>query len=141
MLDSLEVYFAGPVVTSDEVIWKWELANEILKLRPGWNIYVPQEVSETDTKEIFDVLKKHLIYSDVVVAILDGSDSDSGTCWEVGYAFAKELDIIGVKTDFRTTGFMNLMLKYSVDCMIEVDHKTTLKQLAEKIVTEIERKA
>ena len=38
---------------------------------------------------------------DAVVAILDGPDSDSGTCIEIGYARAKGKPVIGVRTDFR----------------------------------------
>ena len=38
---------------------------------------------------------------DAVVAILDGPDSDSGTCVEIGYARALGKPIIGIRTDFR----------------------------------------
>lgn len=42
--------------------------------------------------------------SDRVVAIMDGCDPDSGTCWECGYAYAKGKPIIVVRTDFRGVG-------------------------------------
>ena len=41
--------------------------------------------------------------ADVVIAILEGSDADSGTCIEMGYAAAKGIPIIGVRTDFRAS--------------------------------------
>jgi nucleoside 2-deoxyribosyltransferase len=34
---------------------------------------------------------------------MDGVDPDSGTAWEVGYAYGKE-PVILVRTDFRRTG-------------------------------------
>ena len=37
----------------------------------------------------------------VVVAWLDGSDVDSGTAPEVGYAYAKGIPVVGLVTDFR----------------------------------------
>jgi len=36
-----------------------------------------------------------------ILAWLDGPDSDSGTSFEVGYAFAKGIPVIGIRTDFR----------------------------------------
>ena len=38
---------------------------------------------------------------DAVVGILDGADADSGTCVELGYAYARGKPIIGLRTDFR----------------------------------------
>jgi nucleoside 2-deoxyribosyltransferase len=39
--------------------------------------------------------------SDIVFAILDGVDVDSGTASEIGYAFAKGKVILGYRGDFR----------------------------------------
>lgn len=39
--------------------------------------------------------------SDLVLAILDGSDVDSGTAAEIGYAAALSKPIVGVRTDLR----------------------------------------
>jgi nucleoside 2-deoxyribosyltransferase len=41
---------------------------------------------------------------DGVVAVLDGSDVDSGTAAEIGYAFAKNKPIVGYRGDFRLSG-------------------------------------
>lgn len=38
---------------------------------------------------------------DLVVAVLDGVDVDSGTAAEVGYAFAKGKPVVGYRGDFR----------------------------------------
>ena len=39
-------------------------------------------------------------HSDAVVAVLDGADTDAGTCIELGYAKGRGKLVIGVRTDF-----------------------------------------
>src|ERR1700679_1952653 len=39
--------------------------------------------------------------ADMVLAVLDGTDVDSGTAAEIGYAFAKGKPILGYRGDFR----------------------------------------
>ena len=51
--------------------------------------------------DIFKLDIKHVDMSKVVVALLDGQDVDSGTCIELGYAYAKGKKIFGLLTDFR----------------------------------------
>lgn len=36
---------------------------------------------------------------DLVVASLDGLHVGAGTAWEIGYAYAKNIPVIGIKTD------------------------------------------
>jgi nucleoside 2-deoxyribosyltransferase len=53
---------------------------------------------------------------DIVVAVIDGADADSGTCWEMGYAYALGKRIVALRTDFRAVGhheLVNLMLEES----------------------------
>ncbi len=47
----------------------------------------------------------------VVVAWLDGSDVDSGTATEVGYAYAKGIPVVGLVTDFRIPSEFSLTRK------------------------------
>lgn len=42
--------------------------------------------------------------SDLVLAVLDGSDVDSGVAAEIGYAYAQNKKIFGYRSDFRLTG-------------------------------------
>jgi nucleoside 2-deoxyribosyltransferase len=42
--------------------------------------------------------------AEIIVAILDGSDIDSGVAAEIGYAYALNKRIIGYRSDFRQTG-------------------------------------
>ena len=54
-----------------------------------------------------------------MVAVLDGSDVDSGTSSEIGYAAALDKPIIGYKGDFRISsenegGIVNLQIEYFI---------------------------
>ena len=56
---------------------------------------------------------------DLVVAILDGADVDSGTAAEIGYAFAREKRIVGYRGDFRLAAdnigsTVNLQVEYFI---------------------------
>jgi nucleoside 2-deoxyribosyltransferase len=57
-----------------------------------------------DPKTYADIFKQCLAEidsADAVVAVLDGADADSGTAFEVGYAFSRRVPIVGVRTDYR----------------------------------------
>ena len=56
---------------------------------------------------------------DAVFAVLDGTDVDSGTAAEIGYAFAKGKPILGYRGDFRLSadnegGVVNLQVEYFI---------------------------
>ena len=56
---------------------------------------------------------------DLVFAVLDGSDVDSGTAAEIGYAFARGKKILGYRGDFRLSadnegGTVNLQVEYFI---------------------------
>jgi nucleoside 2-deoxyribosyltransferase len=56
---------------------------------------------------------------DAVFAVLDGTDVDSGTAAEIGYAFAKGKPIIGYRGDFRLSAdnegcIVNLQIEYFI---------------------------
>jgi len=56
---------------------------------------------------------------DMVFAVLDGVDVDSGTAAEIGYAFAKGKPIVGYRGDFRLSAdnegaVVNLQVEYFI---------------------------
>ncbi len=74
---------------------------------------------------------------DAVVAILDGPDSDSGTCIELAYARAKGKPVIGVRTDFRDGEVHGLNVMTAGICSSLVRLPSTsgsIGELAEKVV-------
>jgi nucleoside 2-deoxyribosyltransferase len=57
--------------------------------------------------------------ADMVLAVLDGVDVDSGTAAEIGYAFAKGKPILGYRGDFRVSAdnegsTVNLQVEYFI---------------------------
>ena len=45
-----------------------------------------------------------IVAADAVLAILDGTDVDSGTAAEIGYAAALDTPVVGLRLDTRNTG-------------------------------------
>jgi nucleoside 2-deoxyribosyltransferase len=114
-----EIYLAGSLFTASERVWNSWLAAE-LKTR-GFRVWLPQEhVSEAidqgriDYEKIFRLCLEGLERSEVVIALLEGADVDSGTAFECGYAFKLGRPILGVRSDFRTgneADGLNIMLR------------------------------
>jgi len=98
----MKIYFAGPLFSAAERNWNAALA---AKLRAaGHEVYLPQENEPgKSAPEIFAVDVEGIGWADCLVAIMDGPDPDSGTAWEVGYAYGKGMPIVLVRTDIRQT--------------------------------------
>ena len=108
-----------------EVFWAWDTCDEEvskrLQIRPkaGWQaeLRMRQRNLSKINVAIFESDKRLLDRSDIVIAVLDGADVDSGTAWEIGYAYAKGKPIIGIKSDFRFFApgqSVNLMIEESI---------------------------
>lgn len=119
------IYFAGPLFSIAEINFNIALT-DILKSN-GYNVFLPQnECGDNTGKAIYEICKSGIDGADVVVAILDGTDHDSGTAWECGYATGKGIPVIGVRTDFRKngdTGGFNAMLFFSASAVVEDPEK------------------
>jgi nucleoside 2-deoxyribosyltransferase/predicted secreted protein len=115
------VYVAAPLFSEAERVYNVTLAN--LLREHLFEVYLPQETGDdTDTRmkteqsRIFLKNKDELDHADLVVAVIDGADSDSGTAWEMGYVYAHNKPVIAIRTDFRRAGTherVNLMLEES----------------------------
>jgi nucleoside 2-deoxyribosyltransferase len=71
-------------------------------------------------RRIGDINRRSIEGVDVVVAVLDGPDVDSGTASEIGFAFASGKTIIGYRGDIRLTGeneatMVNLQVQYWIE--------------------------
>lgn len=115
------IYLAGPLFTKAEQEFNLTVYRFLTK--EGFTVFLPQ--MECDGKaldDIFATCKRGIDDADIILAVLDGADADSGTCWECGYAYANGKKIIGIRTDFRQSGDTkgyNAMLYFSASKLIE----------------------
>ncbi|MEO6577999.1 MAG: nucleoside 2-deoxyribosyltransferase, partial [Candidatus Limnocylindria bacterium] len=100
----VKIYLAGPLFTTPEREFNVQLATRLRAL--GHDVFVPQDnpASERTGKAIFLKDLDGLDWADGVVAIMDGADPDSGTCWECGYAYATKKPVVLFRSDFRGSG-------------------------------------
>ena len=116
-----DVYLAAPLFSDAERRFNATIA-ALLKAQ-FFRVHLPQEIGDCSANRdedhhamIFQRNIRALAESDIVVAVIDGADADSGTAWEMGYAFASGKRVIALRTDFRRVGDnerVNLMLEYS----------------------------
>jgi nucleoside 2-deoxyribosyltransferase len=117
----MKIYMAGPLFSTAELAFNRELAS-LLRQR-GHEVFLPQEHEQRKDlpAEIFASDVAGIEWAEVVVACLDGPDPDSGTCWELGYAYARKKLTVVYRTDFRLfegTDPINLMMSESADHVI-----------------------
>jgi len=116
------IYLAAPLFSDAECDFNSMLRDELEGI--GMSVFLPQEHSnDSDSKRdarqeyIFSKNVAAIDTADILVAVLDGVDVDSGTAWEIGYAHALDKPVYGLRTDFRTLGIegtVNLMIERSV---------------------------
>jgi nucleoside 2-deoxyribosyltransferase len=125
------LYYAGPLFTDAERHWNAANAATLRAQLPQWNILMPQEfcaafdagiTGKPDFGQVYKSCLSHLEQATMVLAILDGADADSGTSFEMGYASARNIPIIGLRTDWRPAedGAGNCMLTRS--CRLVVNN-------------------
>lgn len=137
------LFLSGPLFTVAEREFNAGLAR-FLKAR-GFAVWLPQErATRGGAKAIFQSCVKGIEWADAVVACMDGPDPDSGTSWEVGFAYAQEKPIICYRSDFRMAGDTkgtpyNLMLSEAATARIELAPKATAADLHRRVLTEIRK--
>ena len=106
------IYLAGPLFTHAERAYLAALRDRLRQL-PGVTVTWPGDLFESDHLAMLGPKAKQYIFEGCrdaihaathVVALLDGTQVDDGTAWEIGYAYARGLPIIGLRTDFRQAG-------------------------------------
>jgi nucleoside 2-deoxyribosyltransferase len=122
-----QIYLAGPLFSKAERDFNIYLKDRLVEM--GFKVFLPQVDGEDNLSSrmhekqmcIFENDIRGIDESDIILAVLDGgSDVDSGTAWEMGYAYARGKKVLGLKTDFRTfgeEGIVNLMMEMSVEVL------------------------
>jgi len=99
---------------------------------------------DRDAPALFSLSLQSIDEADVVVAIFDGPDPDSGTAFECGVAWKSGKPIIGVRTDLRGGGdggkSVNLMLSESCADLVVVNAVAdpSLDAVADAIVASVQ---
>ncbi len=134
----MEIYLAGPLFTQAERRWQRELAGALRS--HDLRVFLPQDDAglpllrePPDFHGAFEACRDAIDRADAVVAVLDGSDADSGTAWECGYAHARGKPIVAIRTDFRggEDQGLNLMLRRSAAAIVE--HPSTDESLSKLV--------
>ena len=136
----MKAYLAGPLFTSAERGWNADVAQALRTA--GHEVFLPQENEPgKDGSEIFATDVGGIDWADCVVAIMDGLDPDSGTAWEVGYAFGKK-PIVLVRTDVRTlagrSGDYNPRLSEAATIRLDLQESNST-EVADAIIGALER--
>jgi len=106
---SFKIYFGGPLFNEMEQMYN---AYAVEKIRDTYgdkvDVYLPQENAAINDKSGFaDSLaiaqgdNEYLEESDLMIAVLDGVNPDSGLSAELGYFYSMERPILGLYTDTR----------------------------------------
>lgn len=144
----MRIYCAGPIFTHAQRDWLRRLGQRLRA--EGHDAFVPAEVEDDfhDTAKpmrdkersaVFEANLAKLTAAQLVVACLDGPDADAGTGWEVGFAFARRIPVLGYRTDYRSAGregAVNLMLERACAQFLWVPSATQealLDRLAEAV--------
>lgn len=115
ILPILERYF--------DVLNPWDLLDktkkEVEKITSINELNKQKELLSNLSMKIAKNNEKMIRESDILIAVLDGVDVDSGVAAEIGYAYAINKLIIGYRSDFRLTGdnlgvIVNLQVEYFI---------------------------
>ena len=137
----MRLYFAGPLFTTAERVWNAEVTAALRAA--GHEVFLPQEQEPgKDAAGIFANDVGGIDWADGLVAIMDGPDPDSGTCWEVGYALGLKKWIVLVRTDIRalagSAGDYNSMLTEAATIRIDLPAASTV-QVIEMVIGALAR--
>src|SRR3989344_25983 len=130
----MRIYIAGKIRSESER----EFLEEIDKLCKslGFETFLPHRdvgfaKSIKNVKKIFEGdIKKGFKNVNLVVAVLDGLHVGAGTAWELGYAYAKRIPAIGIKTDESVEDALEYLSAILIGSMEIV---TSLNELEKKL--------
>ena len=137
----MRVYLAASLFTPFER-QRNKIVGETLSAAVGASIFLPQTIRDEGgrrptAERIFSECVEGLQTADVVVALVDGADVDSGVSWELGYAFARSLPIVIVRTDYRRAeaGSVNIMIEGCASVRVHETHPSASIEAVTSAVT------
>ena len=127
------IYIAGPFFTDEERDFLKIVIESTKEFFPDEELFIPMEhfipngenLSNNEWAEaVFKMDVAALDKSDLVIASYLGLRSDTGTAWEIGYAYAKGISITLVLSPEALNGEVSIMPIQSSNYLF----KTTLNQ-------------
>lgn len=133
----MKAYIAGPLLTKENQK-KLEKIDSICKefnlktFLPHRDVGIYQ--TGKDSKHFFEGDKKPLDKCGLIIAVLDWKNIGSGTAWEIGYAYAKGIPIIGLVEDISSLSRQERMCVMCYNTVILVDSLEKLKHEIKKLI-------
>lgn len=119
----MKAYLANGLFSIGDRLLNELLAKELRSAIPALDLYVPQENDAINDKESFanslaiaDADKEKLRESDVLIAVLDGIEIDSGVAAEIGIFSTYNRPIVALFSDVRQLGRDN---EQKINALIE----------------------
>jgi len=119
----MRIYLSAPLFTQVQRRWNRTLAAALKERIAGAEVTLPQDIAfrnaynrPADFPKIFEQCLAAIRAADLVLAVLDGADADSGTAFEMGYAHALGIPVIGIRTDYRDNQDRGLNLVLAQAC-------------------------
>ena len=127
------IYIAGPFFTDEERAFLKIVIESVKEIFPNEELFIPMEhfipngenLSNNEWAEaVFKMDVEALNKCDHIIAAYLGLRSDTGTAWEIGYAYAKGIPVDLILSLEALSGEVSIMPIQSSNCPI----KTTLNQ-------------
>lgn len=145
----MRIYLAASLFTQIERKWNRMLAASLRNAMPALEVVLPQDFKPAGKYNdpghygaLFRMCVDAIDAADAVLAVLDGAEVDSGVAWEIGYAYARNKPVIGVRTDFRPGAEhgMNIMLSRSCRYLIrEFSFQEDVETLAKAVLRRVKK--
>lgn len=132
----MKVYIAGKLETQDEREFLEKVDSLCKSL--GIETFLPhRDVGLAKSiKDVDSIFKGDIIDGfkdiDLVIGVLDGLHVGAGTSWELGYAYAKSIPSIGIKTDESVKDALESLSAILISSMPIV---SSLKELKEMLIS------
>ena len=132
----MRIYLAASLFTYAERQWNERFAQALEGVLDGGEVVLPQEFETSSAHEedkkhavLFRKCVKGIDRADAVVAIADGTDVESGTAWEMGYAYGTGKPVVAVRTDFRPGAESGVNIMISRGCRLFLDESQNVEDL------------
>ncbi len=134
----MKVYIAGKIRTENEREFLGKIDKVCKEL--GFDTFLPHRdvglaASIKDVKRIFKGdITEGFKDCNLIIAVLDGLHVGAGTAWELGYAYAKNIPAIGLKTDEKVEDALEELSAILIGSMPIVSSLDELKNKLIKII-------